>query len=480
VSSRTGRGDRGLCRGAAERAVPLIRGTQIAVRETDRQTEYRVSKTHRERDELDEPLPGLFAEASRKTPEFLRDRVIAKFLHTISGSAREHSFGRVAVALYWACLRGYVESRRWKIAAHLGFTVGGEGLQQPRSASLDGRVGDRLEVPENEAMFIEAGEQRLVVESIRAGYMRDHGVRISTDGSSEAFLDGWTAYVREHHPFRGRAFLSSGELVEIPAGLDWESVFIPEEVKSQIRFHVGFLLDHSAALRADLGVRSRRGLILSGPPGTGKTLIGRILSATLRTTMLWVTPGAFERGADEVQGVLALARLVAPCILFLEDIDTTAEERLYNPQQSRLGELMNQLDGAWGDHPIIAIATSNRADALEGAVRNRPGRFDRIIEIPAPTAENRRAYFAKRFARQRISDGDLDWLVSRTDAVTGAELEECANTILMRALETSEYGADAPLNLVRESIRDALVEQGLQAELQERIGFGSRGTDGCR
>lgn len=420
------------------------------------------------------PWPAPVAELERELTErespMLRDAVIAEFLGTWHGTAHEYEVGKLAAALYFSCLDAFATEGDRTLVATVGFTYDGESIQQPRFIRYGEPNADLLRLPLNVAYFVEAGGVRFVIEGGRRDFATHAEIRISSNGDADALFQAWQRFTRTGHTLRGKAFLWTGEAVSVPADLSWDDVYIPEAIKDQIRRQVAFLHDNSAALRTDLGVRQRRGLILSGPPGTGKTLIGRILAATTGSTMLWITPGIFERGAEPVQAVCELARLLAPCILFLEDIDSSAEDRAYSADGARLGELMNQLDGAWGDHPIVAIATTNRPAMVEVALRNRPGRFDRVIEIPPPTAANRQAYFTRRFGGQVIAPADLDWLCAQTDGHTGAEVEECANTILVAALEQRASEA-APLALDRAVMESALREQG--REPAGGIGFGT-------
>ena len=241
--------------------------------------------------------------------------------------------------------------------------------------------------------------------------------------------------MRRNHPLRGRTFLPSGKLVEIPDGTDWNSLFLDDGVKERVRFHVQFLMQNAATLRDRLGVRSRRGIILSGPPGTGKTLIGRILADTIDATMLWVTPCFLTTNEDDIQQVLDLARMVAPVVLFLEDIDVFAEDRSPNATAFSLGELMNQ------------------------ASRNRPGRFDRVIEVPAPSPAHATAYLRARFAGHTLRRGDLAWFATSAAGRTGAELEELANTVFMLALQRAGGTlGDAGLAIGRDVLAAALSE----------------------
>jgi cell division protease FtsH len=150
----------------------------------------------------------------------------------------------------------------------------------------------------------------------------------------------------------------------------------------------------------------------------------------------------------------ARTRLLAPTVLFLENLDLLAHDRELGRAGGRaLGELMNQLDGVGGDQHVFTLATTNRLEVVEKALRNRPGRFDRVIEVPPPDAASRLAFLRWRLGPHGLAEDDLAWLTQRTDGETGAALEELANTALFVALEGAEGqqpgpgepAADAPI-----------------------------------
>lgn len=162
----------------------------------------------------------------------------------------------------------------------------------------------------------------------------------------------------------GRSILPDGRLVGGERRYDWSDVFLDAETEKTVRFHVQRLLASTADALRRLGVRppirlgaqQRGGLILAGAPGTGKTLIGKVLASVVERSFIWVTPAhlADARGVSELFG---LVRLLAPVVLFVEDLDVLAEERGRNGGNVILGEIMNQLDGCHGDADVFAIAT---------------------------------------------------------------------------------------------------------------------------
>ena len=153
---------------------------------------------------------------------------------------------------------------------------------------------------------------------------------------------------------------------------------------------------------------------------------------TLGVSFIWISP-RHVRDAHSFEEILEVARFVAPAVVFLEDLDLFAEERDTNGWTG-LGELMNQLDGAVDNEGIVTLATTNRLEVIEKALRNRPGRFDRVITMESMDGVCRRQMLRHELRNARISPADRDHLVEATDDYTGAQVEELANTVYILAL----------------------------------------------
>ncbi len=321
-------------------------------------------------------------------------------------------------------------------------------------------------------LFIHLPDELVVVSAEPRDDLED-GIRVGVRSSVSptAFLEKWTSYARQHNYLRGQAFFADGSIVERKRRYGWEDILLPEATKRTICTHVGSFLNNRLRLR-ELGVKMRRGLILAGPPGTGKTLLGKVLADTLNVSFLWVSP-RHVRNAGSFQDIMSLARFVAPAVVFLEDLDLFAEEREGNKWMG-LGELMNQLDGAVDNEDIVTIATTNRLDVIEKALRNRPGRFDRIVEIGALDERCRRQLLARLLSRSLIGDGEMAHLIAATTDYTGAQIQELANTIYILAVDGENAAANGggecgPISVDRQLIDRAVNE--FRVEKKARLGF---------
>jgi ATP-dependent 26S proteasome regulatory subunit len=283
----------------------------------------------------------------------------------------------------------------------------------------------------------------------------------------------WREFTLADNYLRGRAFFADGEIIEQSRRYAWDDILLAEEVKRTIRTHVEGFLTNRDRLKA-LGVKARRGIILEGPPGTGKTLLGKVLANMLCCSFIWVTPRHVTDAAS-FNDILTLARFVAPTVLFLEDLDLFGEDRDANMQPMRMGELMNQLDGVVENQDIVTIATTNHIVFVEKALRNRPGRFDRVVHIGTMDESCRARMLAKLLAKANVSPDDLSHLVAATDGYTGAQIEELANTLYILALDSHTHAETTGGN-GRVVVTSALIAAALKevtVERQAKAGFGA-------
>ena len=204
---------------------------------------------------------------------------------------------------------------------------------------------------------------------------------------------------------------------------------------------------------AKLGMSTKKGLLFHGPPGTGKTHCIHYLASRLtgHTTLL-IT-------AEQVVMLpeyMALARLLQPSIVVIEDADLIARNRVSMDsacEEVMLNKLLNEMDGLKQDAEILFVLTTNRPDALEPALAARPGRIDQTIEFPLPDAACRLA-LARLYARNLdLSDDLLDLLVRKTDGSSGALIKELMRRIAQNALRRGGDGA-----IERADVDDALEE----------------------
>ncbi|WP_101297650.1 CDC48 family AAA ATPase [Halegenticoccus soli] len=198
------------------------------------------------------------------------------------------------------------------------------------------------------------------------------------------------------------------------------------------------------------------GVLLYGPPGTGKTLLARAIAGESGVNFIHVAgPELLDRYVGEsekaVREVFERARQAAPSIVFFDEIDAIAGNRDAASGDSGVGErvvsqLLTELDGLTDNPNLVALAATNRRDALDPALL-RPGRLESHVEVPAPDEEARRAILGVHTRDKPVSENvDLDSLAVRTDGYSGADLAAVCREAAMRAIrEVAESypGAEA-------------------------------------
>ncbi len=206
--------------------------------------------------------------------------------------------------------------------------------------------------------------------------------------------------------------------------LDMTDVVLPGGVLDAVERQVVGVAEHRDRLRA-AGHALKRGVLLFGPPGTGKTHTVRYLLARLPEFTAVIVSGL---GLRFVQEACALARLVAPALVVLEDIDLIAEARSMRPglDNPLLFQVLNEMDGLAHDADVAFLLTTNRADLLEPAFAQRPGRVDLAVEIPLPDPAARRALLALYGRGLALTEAGVDEIVARTAGTAASFFAELA------------------------------------------------------
>ena len=231
--------------------------------------------------------------------------------------------------------------------------------------------------------------------------------------------------------------------VQIP-NVNWDDVGGLDELKEELREAVEWPIKHKEAFDY-VDVQTPKGILLHGPPGTGKTLIAKALAKMTESNFIsikgpellskWV--GESEKGVREI---FRKARLAAPCIIFLDEVDALVPRRGSGGSESHVTEsvvsqILTEIDGLEELHNVLIVGATNRLDIVDDALL-RPGRFDRIIEVPNPDAKGRKNIFEIHTKKKPLSsDVDITKLVELTDGFSGAEIAAVANRAAIAALK---------------------------------------------
>ena len=282
----------------------------------------------------------------------------------------------------------------------------------------------------------------------------------------------------KHNVFRGQvlSFAQSehhgNELVSflprIPLAAD--DVVLPAGVLESIERHVAGIGTLSGELR-DAGQHLKRGLLLYGPPGTGKTHTVRYLAGRLTGTTVILLTG---RSIRFIESAATLARRLQPSMVVLEDVDLIAMDRDFTDGANPLlFTLLDAMDGVGADADVTFVLTTNRADILEHALADRPGRVDLAIEIPRPDAVCREQLL-RLYARDLAFGGAASAVVAATEGVTASYIKELVRRAVLAALRAGQR----PPVLRQEQFDEVLAEMNAEHQSLTRSLLGAETLPG--
>ena len=215
------------------------------------------------------------------------------------------------------------------------------------------------------------------------------------------------------------------------------------EVKEEVQEVVAFLREPDRFRKA--GATVPKGMLLVGPPGTGKTLLARATAGEAGVPFITVTGSDFMEmfvgvGASRVRDLFKTARANAPCIIFIDELDSIGRKRGaglgggHDEREQTLNQLLGEIDGFQGSEGVVIMAATNRPDVLDPALL-RPGRFDRQIVVPLPTLEERLEILRVHSKGKPLHDDvDLSVLARGTPGMAGADLRNLINEAALIAV----------------------------------------------
>ena len=231
--------------------------------------------------------------------------------------------------------------------------------------------------------------------------------------------------------------------VEAQTGKTFADVAGEDEAKDALQEIVNFL--HEPAKYAEIGAKLPKGALLVGPPGTGKTLLARAVAGEAKVPFFSISGSEFVEmfvgmGAAKVRDLFKQADEKAPCIVFIDEIDTIGKKRdsgfsSNDEREQTLNQLLTEMDGFDPQKGVVILAATNRPDTLDPALL-RPGRFDRRIPVELPDLNGRIAIL-KVHSRDVKMSGDINFEVipRATSGASGAELANIINEAALRAVK---------------------------------------------
>ena len=226
-------------------------------------------------------------------------------------------------------------------------------------------------------------------------------------------------------------------------GVTFADVAGQDEAKESLKEVVDFL--HNPEKYAEVGAKLPKGVLLVGPPGTGKTLLAKAVAGEAGVPFFSISGSEFVEmfvgmGAAKVRDLFKQANEKAPCIVFIDEIDTIGKKRdggAYGGNDEReqtLNQLLAEMDGFDGRKGVVLLAATNRPETLDPAL-TRPGRFDRRVPVELPDLRGRVAILKVHAKDVKIAeDVDFDVIARATAGASGAELANIINEAALRAV----------------------------------------------
>ena len=244
-----------------------------------------------------------------------------------------------------------------------------------------------------------------------------------------------------------------------------------EEEKAEMIEIVDFLKKPEKYTR--MGAKIPRGVLLYGKPGTGKTLIAKAIAGEANVPFISMSGSEFIEmfaglGASRVRKLFEKARRLAPCIVFIDEIDAIGSRRTSNSgaeteNNQTLNQLLVEMDGFSSEETIIVLAATNRPEMLDKALL-RPGRFDRQITIPTPDLKGRLEILKIHSKEKKLSsDVNLESIAEDTAGFTGAELANILNEAAILATKNNHE------EIENDDIEEAVKKVTVGLEKKERV-----------
>jgi len=261
--------------------------------------------------------------------------------------------------------------------------------------------------------------------------------------------------------------------VEVPE-IRWSDIGGLEDVKQHLREAVEWPLKYQDVFEK-MGIRPPKGILLYGPPGVGKTLLAKAAATESGANFIAVNgPEVLSKWVGEseraIREVFRRARMVAPAIIFLDEIDSIAPARGSRVDAGVTDRIVNQLltemDGIKPLRGVVVIAATNRPDLLDPALL-RPGRFDRVIKVPPPDRRARLEILKIHTRKVPLApDVDLEKLADMTNGFTGADLEALVREAVMLALRERLEAREVGMKYFLEALK--VVKPSLSEDVMER------------
>ncbi len=245
--------------------------------------------------------------------------------------------------------------------------------------------------------------------------------------------------------FPGMGKSNAKVYVQSTEGIHFSDVAGEDEAKESLQEIVDYL--HNPQKYTEVGASMPKGLLLVGPPGTGKTMLAKAVAGEAGVPFFSISGSEFVEmfvgmGASKVRDLFKQAKEKAPCIVFIDEIDTIGKKRDgqmggNDEREQTLNQLLTEMDGFEGNNGVIILAATNRPESLDPAL-TRPGRFDRRVPVELPDLKGREAILKVHAKKVKLAeDVDLHTIARMASGTSGAELANIINEAALRAVRNN-------------------------------------------
>ena len=313
-------------------------------------------------------------------------------------------------------------------ACYTGLPLGGDYMTLANELKA---MGVKVNVPINEDnSMILMVLYYMIMFAVLFFFMRNLTKRMSGDGMMGSF---------------GKS--KAKVYMEKQTGVTFKDVAGQDEAKESLQEIIDFL--HNPQKYADIGAKLPKGALLVGSPGTGKTLLAKAVAGEADVPFFAISGSDFDDsfvgvGASRVRDLFQQAAKVAPCIIFIDEIDAVGRTRdaRYSYNEQTLNQLLGEIDGFDSNKGIVCLAATNRPEILDKALL-RPGRFDRRIIVDRPNLQGRLDTLKVHTRKIRLAeDVDLKKLAQATAGAVGADLANLVNEAALRAVRNGRQAVN--------------------------------------
>lgn len=259
--------------------------------------------------------------------------------------------------------------------------------------------------------------------------------------------------IKQNNMYSNKVFDQFGKFLSLPK-CSFGDIYLDKELKGEIQLHIINYFDpQKRAIKTKNNIPLKRGAIFSGNPGTGKTFLSRVLANTLDSTFMVVTRIEYP---DELMSYFDFMKQFDNGIILFEDIDIYVPDRKTN--SPIVSAMLNGLDGLAPNDNLMVICTTNEVEVLDYAIKDRPGRFDRVFNFPCPNRDIKKEMLVGFCSKHDITAVDMEQVIDKVpESYTGAHLKELYITAVTIALEEGSVNSDDIAILTTELFEKAIV-----------------------